>query len=230
MWRFLLKFSHSFSKSITGGFADWVEVEWSSACFFAKILLSVSSIVLTVSLSDSLFPLPPPFWDSCSECLDSWVGLSWVSSLEFSLEFSSKLTLGVSSLIGSIYSRSNGTFNNLFFLYTWEALTSSGVISSDAIYITSENVPFCRKRSSKASSSWMNGFTFTIVMNSLAVPFGSYCLPGNVANFSDFIISTYFHACPKSCNLNTPHYNKNVGQMAFFCSLNPLLKPPFPVV
>ena len=137
---------------------------------------------------------------------------------------------GVGSLSGSICSRSNGTFNNLLFLYTWKYLTSYGVKTSDAICVTCKNVSFCRKRSSKASSSWVNCFIFTIAVKSLTMPFGSYYLPRTVANFIDFMISASFHVCPKSCSANAPNYNENVGQMAFFCSFNPLLNPPSPII
>ena len=191
------------------------------------------SVVLAVSLLDSLLLLPP-FWDYRSECCDSWVDFSWDFALKFSLEFSlklsSKLTLGVGSLIGSICSRCNGNCNNLISLYSWKALISSKSKSSEAICFTSENVSFCRKRSSNASSSWVNIFTFIIVVKSLEVPFGSYCLHRNVANFRDFIIYASLHACPKSCSENAPHYIGNVDQMAFFYSFNPLLSQRYPYV
>ena len=92
-----------------------------------------------------------------------------LTSLGFLLHnFLWKLMLGVGSLIGSICNRSNGTFNSVLFLYTWKALISSGVNSNDAICRTCENVSAWCKRSSKASSSWVNCLTFTIVVSSLA--------------------------------------------------------------
>lgn len=163
-------------------------------------------------------------------CSNSCVYLSWVSSLELSLELSSKLTLGVASPIGSISNRYNGTFNNLFSLYTWKGLTSSGVKSIDAKCSTCEYVPSYRKRSSKASSSWVNFFTFTMLVKSLTISFGSYFLPENVANFRDLIIYGYFHACTKSGSLIAPHCNRNVGQMAFFYIFSHALNPPSPAI
>lgn len=118
VWRFLLNCSHSYSRSLNWAFPDWFKVEATSALFFAKAYSIVSSVLPNVSFSDSLFVFPPPFWDCHSECSYSWVDFSWVSSWEFSLELPSRLMLGVGSLIGSICSRSNGTFVSLLFLYT----------------------------------------------------------------------------------------------------------------
>jgi len=65
-----------------------------------------------------------------------------------------------------------------------------------------------------------------MVVKYLAMPFGSYYLPGNLGNFGDFMIFVYLNACPRSCSENGPHCNRNVRQMAFFSSFNPLLSPP----
>ena len=89
--------------------------------FLAEVCSDVFSVDLAVSFSDSLLLLLP-FYDCCSECSDSLVYFSWDSTSESTLEFSferpSRLTLGVGSLIGSIRNWFNGTFNSLLSLYS----------------------------------------------------------------------------------------------------------------
>jgi len=69
------------------GFIGWVEVEWISTHFLAKVCSTIFSIYLVVSFSDCLL-LIFPFCDCFSDYSNSLVDFSWDSPPELALEFS----------------------------------------------------------------------------------------------------------------------------------------------